>query len=151
MFHRHQRCKKHNRKLCNVQTSFTNLFRLNWATELLIVNSNQQIIECVTFMMFCNQYFLDVFILARSFQLDVHDIFNIAFFRRIYFSESISMKDCWEFISTLVDVYEYNDDTRVNLFFLNYIIVVCCWVIRVVERVDFEVWLSLVSIMLERV
>ena len=59
--------------------------------------------------------------------------------------------DRWEFVSTLVDVYEYNDDTKINFFLLNYIIVVCCWVIRVVERVNLEVWSSFVSIVLERI
>ena len=151
MLHRHQRCKRHNKKLCSVQINFTNLFRLDWAAELLIVNSSQQIIECVTFMMLCSQYFFDVFILARNLQLDVHDILNIALSRRTYFSESISVKDCWESVSTLVDVYEYNGDTKVSLLLLNYIIVVCCWVIRVAERIDLEVWSSLVSVVLERV
>ena len=84
----------------------------------ITTSSSQQIIECVTFMMLCNQYFFDVFILVEAFnQLDVHDIFNIALSRRSYFSESISMKDCWESVSALVDVYEYNDDTRVDFFF----------------------------------
>ena len=27
------------------------------------------------------------------------------------------MKNCWEFVSALVDVYEYNDDTKVDFFF----------------------------------
>ena len=148
MFHRHQRCKKHNRKLYDVTNK--SVFQFS-SSELLTVSSDRQIIECVTFMMLCNQYSFDVFILVRSLQLDVHDILNIAFFRRFYFSESISMKNCWEFVSALVDVYEYNDDTKVNLFLLNYIIVVCCWVIRITERVDLEIWSSLVSVMLERV
>ena len=34
------------------------------------------------------------------------------------------------FDEELVDIYEYNDDTKVSLFFLNYIIADCCWVIR---------------------
>ena len=66
-----------------------------FSSELLTANSNRQIIECVTFMMLCSQYFFDVFILVEVFnQLDVHDIFNIALFRRFYFNENISMKNC---------------------------------------------------------
>ena len=65
MFHRHQRCKKHNKKLYDVTNK--SIFQF-FSFELFLVNSNRQIIECVTFIMFCNQYFFDVFILVRSFQ-----------------------------------------------------------------------------------
>ena len=68
---------------------------------------------------FCRQYFLDVFILVEvEFLNSTFMIFSTnALSRRFYFNESISMKSCWEFVSTLVCVTSIMKTRKLVYFF----------------------------------
>ena len=97
---------------------FLNLLRLSYQLVQIVKSSNAHVHD------FCRQYSFDVFILVEAeFLSSTFMIFSTnALSRRSYFSESISVKNCWEFVSALVGICEYNDDTRVNFLFSNYIV-----------------------------
>ena len=96
---------------------FFNFLRLNYFQLIQIVKSSNAHVHD-----FCRQHSFDVFILTKVFNSTFMMFSTNAFFRRSYFNENISMKNCWEFVSVLVDVCEYNDDTKVNFLFLYYIV-----------------------------
>ena len=149
MLHRHQRCKRHNRKPYDVTNRPASQPP---PPELLSASSGRQTTEC-----------------SRSWPLppassrrpypspkpSTSSTFMMpsanAPSRRSYPSESTSVKDCWEPASALVGAYEYNDGTEVSLLLLDYTTAVCCWAIRVAERVGLGVWPPLVSVVLGRV